>query len=196
MKFDDTGLNYGPVVFSFIELKRAVRPREFPAGKVRDRAKLLRYTLNGLADLLEKFAISKTPGLNQFLYQEFSGQSSLPAIRRFAALAAAAERAQASFAGGGVDASSASASGSGVSRRPNRNNSNNGNSNNNRQRNEGKRELADVQCYGCKKFGHYRHLCPEKKDKSSNNLENSHKTFLSRRQLSQGGCKFVENFFV
>ena len=162
MKFDDSGVGCSSLVYSFNELKKAVRPHEFPAGRLRERAKLLRYTLNGLADMLEKFAITKTPGLHQFLYQELSGQSSLPAIRRFGALAAASERAMNSDFRGGAEAAAAPAPASGSVN--SRKNSRMGNGNN-MQRLHGKRDIADVQCFGCKKFGHYRHLCPEKKDK-------------------------------
>ena len=160
MKLDDTGSNYGVLIICLSKLSRAVRPHSFPSGKVRKRAQLLKFNLSRLTQLVETSAIKKTPGLNYFLFSELSGQASMPSLRRFGAFAAAAEKTE-SRAGGGVEASPAS--GSDVSRRRNDRRFNN----NVRKTGNVKeyRDLAVVQCFGCKRFGHYRDNCPDKKDR-------------------------------
>ena len=133
---------YYHIVEGLGDLKDAIVPRRFPSKAAkRKAAKKLRSILEGLFKKAKAGAKAGKPGLAAVLASEISGESSMPAFRRFDAWMRS-NRVQASVSSG-IRASGPPQA-RGVVRRGG----------------EGQRDLARVQCYNCRQNGHMRANCP------------------------------------
>ena len=153
MKVDDNG-SYTALLEGLHDLIDSLRPAKIQGAKRRERAVLLKSILKGVSDFCESHAISQRPGLARALYTEISGHAGLPIFRRFDAALSAASSAAPSPA---KPAASPSVStpqarrGNGPGRR----------SAYNKPKDAEQRDLSEVMCFGCRKFGHYRNRCPD-----------------------------------
>ena len=139
---------YYHIVEGLGDLKDSIVPRRFPSRAAkRKAAKKLRSILEGLFKKAKAGAKVGKPGLAAVLSSEISGESSLPAFRRFDAWLRSS-RVVASE-GGGLRASGPPPA-RGFVRRGGGGGRGGG----------GQRDLAGVMCYNCRQHGHMRNNCP------------------------------------
>ena len=147
MEIDDAS-PYHHVLEGLQRLRRAVKPRAYGSKTLRRRsARRLRSILSGMCERMKAMAKKGYAGMAQLLYTEIAGQGGLPIFRRMDAALRACERVPA------VRGSSGSReSGPAVPRGRGRSGP--------RGRGGRARDMADIQCYNCYKFGHFRSSCP------------------------------------
>ena len=158
MKLGDQG-PYPQIVTELDELRRAVVPRRFPAGKKRRDAFPLRSILDGMYDRIETMAAGGYSGLAQILHTEVSGHGGMGVFRRLDTLRLAGLKTEPKVVAGprsddGGPNPVRAPPGRGAPRgrggfRP--------------------RDVRNVQCYQCYQMGHMRNNCPNNANRDAVN---------------------------
>ena len=161
IKIDDTG-DYIDILGTLRRLKDEVKPNKRPQW-VRRYARDMESLLQGMYDRLEAHAMAKRPGLAKILYSEVSGQAEIPSLKRIdkACREYEAMEKKSPTVGGGSSSFKGSYQKS-FNRSPGTGFSGYKSSRGGRAHQPDKKsDLSHVECYGCKRFGHYRHQCPD-----------------------------------
>ena len=161
--FVDSG-PYHSIMERLADLKDAVNPENVKRGKRRI-AQKLETILVAVYETLEQHILSGGRGVATLLYQELSGQASLPCIRRFVTKCLATGKAESKAHGDSGPSHSR-----GGYRGRGRGRGYYGNKGGNLPTTAAKqaeRDARNVVCFGCGETGHYKNHCPKDKPASS-----------------------------
>ena len=156
--FADVG-PYFAIMEMLAELRDSVKPEEFKFPTKRLASKL-RIVLEAVYETLEQHVLDGGKGVVTLLYQELSGQASIPMVRRFVTKCLAYEKGERAKDARPAAASASSSGLRGGSRGRGGGSGGRGGSSASSSLYSGGGASKNVRCFGCDQFGHYKDKCP------------------------------------
>ena len=156
--FADVG-PYFSIMEMLAELRDLVKPEEFKLPTRRHAAKL-KIVLEAVYETLEQHVLSEGKGVATLLYQELSGQASIPMVRRFVTKCLAYDKGERSKEAQPSAASASSSSPQGSSRGRGGGGGGGGRGGSSASFYSGGGASKNVRCFGCDQMGHYKDKCP------------------------------------